>query len=390
MRKVWLWSAALLAMGGVTYAAVSQGVVTVPPEVLAAIKVGDGVAKEGAPKARPSRPSSSASVAVESGRSRTTKQSTDIRAIGTLTSDESVRIAPEILGRVVTVGFAEGQSVEEGDLIVKLDDALARAELADAEARFELAEANAGRAQALSRTGNVTEKARDEAKANLRTARAAVDLAKVRLDKHTIRAPFGGTVGMRQVSPGAFITAGTTVVNLEKIDELKVDFSLPEIHLADITMGQEIEVRVDALPGKTFAGKIYAIDPMVDVNGRSLKIRARVPNASGELRPGLFARILVKGLSEAQVVVIPESAVVPRGGENFVYRIEDGKVVEAKVRLGQRANAEVQVLEGLAGDAEIVTAGQLKVRDGALVTVIEAGGGPAVALPPNAVVRQGS
>lgn len=386
MRKVWLWSAVLLVTGGVAYAAVSQGVVTVPQEVWAAIKPGDR--RQGA-RTPSQRPGAGPLVAVESGLSRTATQARDLRAIGTLTSDESVQIAPEILGRVVTVGFSEGQSVKEGDMIVKLDDALARAELADAEARFELAEANAGRAQALSRTGNVTERARDEAKTNLRTARAAVDLAKVRLDKHTIRAPFSGIVGMRQVSPGAFITAGTTVVNLEKIDELKVDFSLPEIHLADVRTGQEIEVRVDALPGKTFAGTIYAIDPMVDVNGRSLRIRARVPNPSGELRPGLFARIVVKGLSERKVVVIPESAVVPRGGETFVYRIEDGKVVETKVRLGQRANAEVQVLEGLESDAAIVTAGQLKVRDGMMVTVIEADGS-AASLSPSTVVRQGS
>lgn len=386
MRKVWLWSAALLVTGGVAYAAVSQGIVTVPPEVWATIKPGD---RSGAAQTRPQRPGPSPLVSVESGLSRIATQTRDIRAIGTLTSDESVQIAPEILGRVVTVGFSEGQSVKEGDLIVKLDDALAQAELADAEARFELAEANAGRAQALSRTGNVTEKARDEARTNLRTARAAVDLAKVRLDKHTIRAPFSGVVGMRQVSPGAFITAGTTVVNLEKIDELKVDFSLPEIHLADIRPGQEIEVRVDALPGQAFSGTIYAIDPMVDVNGRSLTIRARVPNADGELRPGLFARILVKGLSERKVVVIPESAVVPRGGENFVYRIENGKVVETRVQLGHRGNAEVQVLEGLESDAAIVTAGQLKVRDGTMVTVIEADGSAAT-LSPNTVVRQGS
>jgi len=388
MRKVWLWSAALLVMGGVAYAAVSQGVVTVPPEVWGTVKSGD---RKGTAQARPQRPGPGpgSAVAVESGRSRLATQSRDLRAIGTLTSDESVQIAPEILGRVVAVDFSEGQKVNEGDVIVKLDDALALAELADAEARFELAEANAARAQALSRSGNVTEKARDEARTNVRTAKAAVDLARVRLEKHTIRAPFSGVVGMRQVSPGAFITAGTTVVNLEKIDELKVDFSLPEIHLADVRPGQEIEVRVDALPGKTFAGTIYAIDPMVDVNGRSLRIRAKVPNASGELRPGLFARILVKGSSENQVVVIPESAVVPRGGENFVYRIEDGKVVETKVRLGQRGNAEVQVLDGLESDVAIVTAGQLKVRDGTMVTVIEADGS-AISLSPNTVVRQGS
>jgi len=387
MRKFWLWLLALLVMGGAAYA-VSENLIKVPPELWAAIKA-EG--KKGAEKAVPSANAMRAPprVAVESSRSRTVKQSRDIRAIGSLQSDESVRIAPEISGRVIEVGFAEGQTVKEGDIIVKLDDALARAELADAEARLVLAKANASRAQALSRTGNVTEKAFDEAKANLGTANAAVELARVRLDKHTLRAPFDGVVGMRQVSPGAFIASGTTVVNLEKIDELKVDFSLPEIHLADIEPGQEIEVRVDALAGKTFTGKIYAIDPMVDVNGRSLKIRARVSNSTGELRPGLFARIVVKGKKDYQIVVVPESAVIPRGGENFVYRIEDGKVIEAKVTLGKRSHAEVQILEGLAGDAEVVTAGQQKIKDGAPVSVVDSTGG-SIPLQPKATIRQGS
>lgn len=388
MRKVWLWSTALLVASGVAYAAVSQNVITVPAELWAAIRAGG---KDGTAKAAPALDGMRAPppVAVESGRSRVVKQTKDIRAIGTLNSDESVQIAPEIPGRVIDVSFAEGRSVSEGDIIVKLDDALARAELADAEARLVLAQANAGRAQTLSKNGHVSEKVLDEAKANLGTAVAAVELARVRLDKHTIRAPFNGVVGIRQVSPGAFVTAGTTVVNLEKIDELKVDFSLPEIHLADIKPGQAIELRVDALAGRTFTGRIYAIDPMVDVNGRSLKIRARVSNAGGELRPGLFARIVVKGETESQVVLVPESAVIPRGGENFVYRIEDGKVVEAKVKLGDRANAEVQILDGLAGDAAVVTAGQQKIKNGASVTVVETTGS-AVPLQPKATMRRGS
>lgn len=388
MRKVWLWSTALLVTSGVAYAAVSQNVITVPAEVLAAIGAGgkDGTAKA-APAVNDLRVPPP--VAVESGRSRVIKHTKDIRAIGTLSSDESVQIAPEIPGRVIEVSFAEGRSVSEGDVIVKLDDALARAQLADAKARLVLARANAERAQTLSKNGHVSEKVHDEATANLGTAIAAVELARVRLDKHTIRAPFDGVVGIRQVSPGAFVTAGTPVVNIEKIDELKVDFGLPAIHLAHVKPGQEIELRVDALAGRTFTGRIYAIDPMVDVNGRALTIRARVSNAGGELRPGLFTRIVVKGQTEAEVVVVPESAVIPRGGENFVYRIEDGKVVEAKVRLGDRANAEVQILDGLAGDAMVVTAGQQKIKDGASVTVVETTGS-VVPLQPKAKIRRGS
>ncbi|SDO63024.1 membrane fusion protein, multidrug efflux system [Filomicrobium insigne] len=385
MRKFWLWSTALLIAGGAAYVAVSQNIVKVPPEIWAAIKA---ETKDSEAKAASATGAIRSAITVESGQSRTISRTRDLRAIGTLRSDESVKIAPEIAGRVVTVGFAEGQAVKQGDILMKLDDALAQAELADAEARYVLAQANNERAKALSKTGNVTEKAQDEAKANLRTSGAAVDLMKVRLDKHTVRAPFDGIVGIRQVSPGAFITAGTTVVNLEKIDQLKVDFSLPEIYLAEISTGQTVDLRVDALPGRGFQGKIYAIDPMVDVNGRSLTIRALVPNGDGELRPGLFVRIIVKGRIERQVVVVPESAVVPRAGENYVYRIDDGKVVEAKVKLGDRANAEVQILEGLASGATVVTAGQQKVKNGASVKVVETRG--SIPLQPKTTLRQGS
>ena len=114
-------------------------------------------------------------------------------------------------------------------------------------------------------------------------------------------------------------------MNLEKIDVLKVDFKLPELFLPSVNVGQTVDVIVDALPGRTFAGEIYAIDPQVDVNGRALQLRARLPNADFALRPGLFARVVVKGKQTREVVLVPESAIVPRGGETFVFRIENGK-----------------------------------------------------------------
>jgi membrane fusion protein (multidrug efflux system) len=330
----------------------------------------------GASSAQEQKKENRGSVAVESAVARQVTVSTDLRAIGSLQSDETVQIASEIAGRVGEIAFKEGEQIAEGQVIIKLDDALAKAEVADTQARYELANANLGRARTLSRTGNVTEKAQDEAVANFETARAAVDLAKVKLDKHTIRAPFTGRLGMRKVSVGAYMSVGAPIVNLEKIDVLKVDFKLPEIHLADIKVGQPIDVVVDALPGRTFTGEIYALDPMMDVNGRALQIRARLPNPNLVLRPGLFARILVKGSVEQKVLVVPESAIVPRGGESFVFRIENGRAVEAKVSLGVRRNAEVQILGGLAADATVVTAGQLKLRNGSPVEIIAQGAPP--------------
>ena len=328
------------------------------------------VASKDAARKAPSGKGGNQSVAVETAAAIAIETSQDLRAIGSLQSDESVQITSEIAGRVTEIPFGEGGPVKAGDIIVKLDDALAVAEVKDAEARFSLASGNLDRANTLAKTGNVTERARDEATANSETARAAVELSRVRLSKHTIRAPFPGVAGMRKVSPGAYVTAGQPIVNLEKIDTLKIDFTVPELFLADIRNGQTVEILVDALPGRTFIGTVYAIDPHIDVNGRALSIRARLENPELVLRPGLFARIKIKGPTRSNVVVIPESAVVPRGDDKIVFSIENGRAVEAKVRLGQRSNGRVEVLEGVRPDAIVVTAGQQKLKHGSLVDTI--------------------
>ena len=289
-----------------------------------------------------------------------------------------MQIASEIAGRIEQINFTEGGTVAAGDVLVKLDDALAEAEVADAKARFDLAAANNDRAKKLSPSGYVTGKAIDEAAANFETARAALELQRVRLSKHQITAPFSGRLGLRKVSPGSFIATGTAIVNLEKIDVLKVDFKLPELFLPSVSVGQRIDVIVDAHPGRTFEGEIYAIDPQVDVNGRALALRAKLQNPDLLLRPGLFARVLVKGKQTREVVLAPESAIVPRSGETFVFRIDHGRAVEAKVKLGERRGAEVEVVEGLLPNALVVTAGQLRLRNGVAVEVVDGGPTPAV------------
>ncbi len=310
-------------------------------------------------------------IAVEVATAVATRISTDVRAIGSLQSDETVQLAPEIAGRVATIDFEEGTPVKAGDVLVKLDDSLLRAEVADTEARLNLAKANNERARQLARTGNVTDRSRDEAVTNFETATAALELAKTRLDKHLLRAPFDGIVGVRTVSVGAFVAVGTPVVNIEKIDGIKVDFKVPEVYLTSIAVGQVVDVTVDAIPGKTFEGRIYAINPQVDVNGRALQVRARIENKDLVLRPGLFARILIKGAVERDVVLVPESAIIPRAGDNFVFRVQDGRANEVRVKLGERSNAQVAITDGIRAGDVIVTAGQHKLRDGAAVDVVE-------------------
>jgi len=330
-----------------------------------------------APGDKAARKRSGGATTVEAATARGAVTTTDIRAIGSLRSDESVQIASEIAGRIEEINFMEGASVAAGDVLVKLDDVLAEGDLAVAKARFELAQSNYERTKKLEPGGYVTEKAIDEVAAKLETARAEHELQRVRLAKHVITAPFSGRVGLRKASPGTYIGIGTPIVNLEKIDVLKVDFKLPELFLPSVAVGQAVDVIVDAHPGRTFTGEIYAIDPQVDVNGRALALRAKVQNADLALRPGLFARVLVKGKQTREVVLAPESAIVPRSGETFVFRIDNGKAVEVKVKLGERRGAEVEVLEGLVPNAVVVTAGQLKLRNGAAVEVVDGGPEPA-------------
>jgi membrane fusion protein (multidrug efflux system) len=309
-------------------------------------------------------------IAVETANAVATTSTEDIRSIGTLQSDESVQITSEIAGRITEIALSEGAPVAAGAAMVKLDTALAVAEVDDAQSRYNLAEGNLQRANSLARSGNVTERARDEATSNAETTRAALELAKVRLSKHTIVAPFSGIAGIRKVSPGAYITAGQPIVNLEKIDTLKIDFKLPEIFLEQAKTGQTIEIAVDALPGRTFTGTIYAIDPHLDVNGRALSIRARLENPQLILRPGLFARIRVKGQTKRNVLVIPEAAIVPRGQDKIVFRIENGQAMEAKVTVGGRNNGLVEILDGLSADTTVVTAGQQMLKNGSRVEIV--------------------
>jgi membrane fusion protein (multidrug efflux system) len=308
---------------------------------------------------------------VEVAKARQIRTTTDIRSIGSLQSDESVQVASEVAGRIAEIRFKEGERVKLGDVMVQLDDALVRAAQAEMEARLELANSNFERAERLSKSGSGTTRALDEAVAERNTATALLNLQRVQLSKHSIIAPFDGVVGLRSVSVGAYIATGAPLVNLEKIDTLKVDFKIPEIHLGNIAVGQEVTVEVDAMPGRGFTGTIYAIDPMVDVNGRSLSVRARLPNAGLALRPGLFVRVNVKGQQPRTAVFVPEAAIVPRGQDRVVWLVEGGKARETKVKLGERQSGEVEIAEGLAAGAVVVTAGHGRLRAGASVEVVD-------------------
>lgn len=297
--------------------------------------------------------------------------SDDISAIGNLMSDESVQIATETSGRISLISFKEGDQVEAGAVLIKLDDSLNRSAAADAQARLALAQANFNRAATLRKSGTAAQSTLDTATSELAVAQSALDLIETQQEKLSLKAPFPGVLGFRSVSPGAYVTAGTPLVNLEKIDQLKVTFSVPEIYLERLTTGQKISVRADALPGADFEGTIYAIDPALDIDGRAIKIRATLDNRERKLRPGLLARITIKG-PPRDAVTVPESALVPRGNDVLVYRTDNGKALETKVVAGRRENGFVEIIEGVEAGQSIVTAGQQRLRDGAEVEIVPA------------------
>lgn len=299
----------------------------------------------------------------------------DIRAVGTLEPDESIIVSPEIAGRIERINFSEGDEVAAGAALVTLDAATLRAELDKARSDLSLAEQNRERAMTLAQRGTGTLRARDEAVAAYQVAQADLALAQARLEKATINAPFSGMVGLRAVSAGAYVTPGTRIVELAKIDPIKVDFRVPELVLSSLRPGQPIRLAVDALPNRTFEGEVYVIDPIVDENGRAVRLRARIANPERVLKPGLFARVRIVVDRRENAVLVPESAIFAEGGRRLVYRVVEGRAALTDVELGHRRPGQVEVLSGLAPGDVVVTAGQQQVRDGGRVEVMQTGAG---------------
>ncbi|TIH08551.1 efflux RND transporter periplasmic adaptor subunit [Pseudomonas leptonychotis] len=291
----------------------------------------------------------------------------ELVTFGSLRPDESVMIRPEIAGRIAQLHFREGQRIEAGALLVSLDDSIARAELAQAQANLNLAENNFNRAQMLFKRGASNAQALDEANAQQQASRASLALSQARLDKTRILAPYDGVLGLRQVSPGDYLSEGQDIVNLEVLDPLKVDFRIPQKAVSQIRLKQVIEISLDAYPGERFTGEIFAINPRLDEAGRSQAIRAHISNRDGRLSPGQFVRVSVILAERPNALVIPEEAIMPVGEQLLVNLVVEGKVELREVKLGKRLAGKVEVLEGLQGDETLISAGWQKVRAGASV-----------------------
>lgn len=323
----------------------------------------------GGEPARASAPAAPRAIPVEVAAVELITVKEEVEALGTLAADESIVIAPEIAGRVVALGFKEGERVKAGQELVKLDTAILDAELKQAMADLGLARDTNERLKGLVARGSGTQVALDESTARLASSEARLQLGKAKLAQSTLVAPFSGVVGLRSVGVGDYVPVGKTLITLTNIDPIKIDFRVPEIYLARVKTGQPVQVRIDAAPDRAFTGQIFAIDPVVDVNGRAIRLRATVPNADLSLKPGLFARLSIVIDSRENAIVVPEMAVVPDGIGKMIYVAENGKARRVPVELGKRLPGKVEVIGGLKPGMQIVTAGQMRLRDGATIAV---------------------
>lgn len=299
-----------------------------------------------------------------------------VSAVGTLRSESAVMLRPEITGRIAEIRFEEGGRVKQGDLLVRLDDGVTRAQLQQAQANLALAQSQYRRSEQLTKEGFISGQARDEAFNQLKVQQAAVALAQAQLEKTAILAPFDGLIGLRQVSLGDYVSPGADLVPIESIDPLQVDFRVPESFVGALDPGMPISVEFDAMPGQSRQGQVKAISPQVDVGGRSVLLRADIPNADLALRPGMFARVRLQ-LTDAQALVIPETALQSAGAERYVFRLENGVVRRVVVEIGQRRAGTVEVVSGLAQGDQVVIAGLQKINDGTPVRVLPAAGNSA-------------
>ena len=340
--------------------------------------------------------------AVEVAKVELVKLTDDAQAVGSLRSRQSVVLKPEVSGRVTQLNFRDGERVRRGQLLVQLDDLLQQAQLQQAQAELSIAQANNKRNQELVAQNFISRRSLDESAANLEVAQAKLALARATAARLRIVAPFDGIAGIRTVNVGDYLKDGAEIVNIEDLDAVFVDFRLPERFQAKVQRGQTALVSMDSLPGRQYAAVVQAIDPLVDANGRSIGIRGCIDNRHLQLRPGMFARVTAVFAERDNARVIPEEAIVPQGGRQFVIKLVDGPDQDTKiaqrveVKVGIRQPGKVEITEGLQPGDLVVTAGQQRVqKDGMPVRVTElnrlpAGSRQGAAASPNRAASSGA
>jgi len=300
-----------------------------------------------------------------------------LKSVGNVQAVQGVMVNNEVEGQVERILFESGDMVVKGQTLVKLDSEVDQADLAGLEATLSLAETQLARNRKLLKDRAVSQGDYDETAAQLSQAMAQVEAKKALIEKKTIRAPFDGQLGIRRVNLGQYLAAGSSIAELEALDPVYVDYALPERHLDKLKVGQPVHITAAAYPGRVFEGRIQAISPAVDRQTRNVQIRALFENPDRLLRPGMFAKVETLLAEKDRVLTLPREAVTFNTYGDSVFLIEAGKgeqtgkliVQRRQIKTGDVRGDQVEVLDGLSEGDRVVSAGQVKLRNGAEVAI---------------------
>lgn len=292
-------------------------------------------------------------------------------SVGTVRAREAVTITAKVPGMVTGIRFQEGQRVREGETLVELDAAALRAELDQARAALDDARTQLRRAQAVPVGQAVTQARVDQLESLARQAEGRVRQAQAKLEELRISAPFQGRVGLRQVSPGALVQPGTTVTTLDDISRVRVEFAVPEVHLARLRTGSPVIAATAAYGDRRFEGRVAVVDTRIDPATRSVRVISEFDNPDEALKPGMFLTVELVLDRRDDTLLIAEEAIDPVGDRAFVFVVRNGRARRQEVKLGLRLPGEVEVREGLAADEPVVVRGVQRLRNDLPVRVTE-------------------
>jgi len=321
-------------------------------------------------------------ISVTVAKAKTALWNRRIKAIGSLVATQGVDISSEVAGIVKIINFESGQEVETGDLLLELDRQSELASLASAKAQFEADNSQLQRLIQLKDKNFVAKNDLDTQASLVDIAKSQIGVAQATLAKKSIDAPFSGKLGIRQVDVGEYIAPGATLVTLQSVDQLLLDFTLPESNFKDLAVGQSLRFEVRSYPNRTFTGNVTAWNPVLDENTRNVSIRATVDNKLGELAPGMFAEIEVESTQTLPVLTVPETSIFYNIYGEAVYVLEKPDVDETildsgyilaarQVRVAYRVDGIAGVSEGLLAGDQVVTAGQLKLFPSLKVAIVD-------------------
>jgi membrane fusion protein (multidrug efflux system) len=318
----------------------------------------------GAAAADPTQPQEMPPMPVDVDTARLQPVTEAVRVTGRVEAVQSIELRPDESGRITALLFREGQSVAAGTPLIRIDDALLRAQAERAEAERDLAQQQLARVERL-RADNASSPADlERAQAAARSAEAALGVLRLQIERTTVRAPFAGVIGQRLVSLGDYVTSATPLLTLHTVDPQHVVLAVPERHAAQLSPGQTTEFTVASQPGRVFTAQVEFVDPVIHAETRTIQVKARAPNRGGALRPGMFVEANLATATRAGAIVVPEDAVQPLRTTNVVWAVVNGRAARREVTLGTRSQGFVEVLSGVNAGELVVVGGLERMMEG--------------------------